>query len=40
MIALSATEDLWLPGIALLKHIEDKEILTLAGGVFATFAPE
>lgn len=40
LIALSATEDLWLPGIALLKHIEDKEILTLAGGVFPTFAPE
>ena len=40
LIALSATEDLWLPGIALLKRREDKDILTLAGGVFPTFAPD
>ena len=40
LIALSATEDLWRPGIALLKRIEDKDILTLAGGVFPTFAPD
>ena len=40
LIALSATEDLWLPGIALLKRIRHKKILTLAGGVFCTFAPD
>ena len=40
MIALSATEDLWLPGIALLKRVKDHNILTIAGGVFSTFAPD
>jgi len=40
LIALSATEDLWLPGISLLKRIRHKGILTLAGGVFPTFAPD
>ena len=40
LIALSATEDLWLPGMALLKKIRNKNILTLAGGVFCTFAPD
>jgi len=40
LIALSATEDLWLSGIALIKRIRHKEILTIAGGVFTTFAPD
>ena len=40
LIALSATEDLWLPGISLLKKIRNRKILTIAGGVFATFAPD
>ena len=40
LIALSATEDLWLPGIELLKRTRDKKILTIAGGVFPTFAPD
>ena len=40
LIALSATEDLWKSGISLLKHTRDKGILTIAGGVFPTFAPE
>jgi len=40
LIALSATEDLWLPGISLLKRIRKENILTIAGGVFATFAPD
>ena len=39
IIALSATEDLWLPGIALLKRVKDKGILTIAGGVFSAFSP-
>ena len=40
LIALSATEDLWLPGMALIRNIKDKNILILAGGVFTTFAPD
>ena len=37
---MSATEDLWLPGISLLKSIRQEKILTIAGGVFPTFAPD
>lgn len=40
LIALSVTEDMFHLGIALLKHIDDLEILTIAGGVFPTFAPK
>ena len=40
LIALSATEDLWRSGISLLKRVRDKGILTIAGGVFPTFAPD
>lgn len=40
LVAMSCTEDLWLPGISLLKSIEEKKFLTIAGGVFPTFAPD
>ena len=40
LIALSVTEDMFHLGIALLKHIDDLAILTIAGGVFPTFAPK
>ena len=40
LIALSATEDLWRSGIALLKRVRHKGILTIAGGVFPTFTPD
>jgi anaerobic magnesium-protoporphyrin IX monomethyl ester cyclase len=40
LIALSATEDLWLSGIELLKRVRHKGILHIAGGVFTTFAPD
>ena len=39
LIALSSTEDMFHLGINLLKSLE-KRILTIAGGVFPTFAPE
>ncbi len=40
LIAMSCTEDLWLPGINLLKRTKKKNYLTIAGGVFPTFAPD
>ena len=40
LIALSTTEDMFHLGIALLKRIDDLGILTIAGGVFPTFAPK
>lgn len=40
LLALSATEDMFELGIKLLKTVRDKKILTICGGVFATFAPE
>jgi len=41
LLALSATEDMWQAGIDLLKGVRSKyDILTIAGGVFPTFAPE
>jgi anaerobic magnesium-protoporphyrin IX monomethyl ester cyclase len=40
LIALSCTEDMFLLGIKLLKQVRQHQILTIIGGVFATFAPE
>lgn len=40
LIALSATEDIFPGGLKLLKHIDRHNILTIAGGVYPTFAPE
>jgi radical SAM superfamily enzyme YgiQ (UPF0313 family) len=40
LLALSATEDMFPLGIKLLKRVQEYNILTIAGGVFATFAPE
>ncbi|MFA5088793.1 MAG: radical SAM protein [Candidatus Omnitrophota bacterium] len=41
LLAVSATEDMFLLGIKLLKTIRRQtNILTILGGVFATFAPE
>jgi len=41
ILALSCTEDMWHLGLRLLRHQRPrKEILTIAGGVFPTFAPE
>jgi radical SAM superfamily enzyme YgiQ (UPF0313 family) len=40
LLALSATEDMWPLGIKLLKKIRHLSILTIAGGIFPTFAPE
>lgn len=40
LIAMSTTEDIFPPGLRLLKHIDNYDILTIAGGVFPTFAPE
>lgn len=40
LIAMSCTEDMFLLGIELLKSIRHYKILTVLGGVFATFAPE
>lgn len=39
LIAFTSTEDLFLPGIMLLKTIRCFNILTIVGGVFPTFAP-
>ena len=39
LIALSCTEDMFHLGISLLKSL-NKNILTIAGGVFPTFAPK
>lgn len=40
LLALSATEDMFPLGVKLLSRIQDLNILTICGGVFATFAPE
>lgn len=40
LIAVSVTEDIFLIGIRLLKHIHHLKIPTIMGGVFPTFAPE
>jgi len=40
LIVLSATEDIFPLGLKLLKRIEKYGILTIAGGIFPTFAPE
>ena len=40
LIALSATEDMFLLGIKLLQTVRHHNILTILGGVFATFAPD
>ncbi|MCA9399243.1 MAG: B12-binding domain-containing radical SAM protein [Candidatus Omnitrophica bacterium] len=40
LLALSATEDMFQLGIKLLKRVRGRNILTILGGVFATFAPE
>jgi radical SAM superfamily enzyme YgiQ (UPF0313 family) len=40
LIAVSATEDMFLLGIKLLRFIDDLDILTIMGGVFPTFAPQ
>jgi radical SAM superfamily enzyme YgiQ (UPF0313 family) len=43
LIAMSATESTYLRGIALLRHLrfaKNRRVLTVLGGVFATFAPE
>ncbi len=44
LIAISSTEDMWELGIRVLNEIEDYKVKNnvpvIAGGVFATFAPE
>ena len=40
LLALSTTEDMFHLGLQLLKTVEDFNILTIAGGVFPTFAAE
>jgi len=40
LLALSATEDMFPLGIRLLKRVRYLNILTIIGGVFATFAPK
>ncbi len=41
LLALSCTEDMWHLGLRLLRHIRPtRRILTVAGGVFPTFAAE
>ncbi len=40
LIAVSATEDMFLLAIRLLERVRSRGIPTLLGGVFATFAPE
>lgn len=39
LLALSATEDMFPLGIKLLRRVRHLKILTIAGGVFPTFAP-
>jgi anaerobic magnesium-protoporphyrin IX monomethyl ester cyclase len=38
LLALSATEDMFELGVRLLQTVRDQKILTIAGGVFPTFA--
>ena len=40
LLAMSTTEDMFHLGLQLIKTVEDLNILTIAGGVFPTFAPE
>ena len=40
LLALSTTEDMFHLGLQLINTVEDLKILTIAGGVFPTFAPE
>lgn len=40
LLAVSATEDMFPLGIELLRTVRHHKILTIVGGVFATFAPE
>ena len=40
LIALSTTEDMFHLGIRLINCVKNLKILTIAGGVFPTFAPE
>ncbi|MFA5117984.1 MAG: radical SAM protein [Candidatus Omnitrophota bacterium] len=40
LIALSATEDIFPGGLKLLGAIDSHDILTIAGGIYPTFAPE
>ncbi len=40
LIAVSCTEDMFLLGVRLLKAVREHKILTVLGGVFATFSPE
>src|SRR3989338_993669 len=40
LLALSCTEDMFNLGIDLLKKVRHLKILTIAGGVFPTFAPK
>ena len=40
LLAISATEDMFPLGIKLVQTVRDYNILTIVGGVFATFAPE
>lgn len=40
LLAVSATEDMFPLGIKLLQRVRHRKILTIVGGVFATFAPE
>ncbi len=39
LLALSTTEDMFLLGLKLLQRVRKHNILTVAGGVFPTFAP-
>ncbi len=40
LIAVSATESIFLKGIKLLNYIKNLKVPVIAGGVFPTFAPE
>ena len=40
LLALSCTEDMFLLGLKLLKQVHHLNILTVAGGVFPTFASQ
>lgn len=40
LLALSATEDMFPLGLALLQRVGQHKIPTICGGVFATFAPD
>jgi len=40
LLALSCTEDMFRLGCLLLEAVKDLKILTVVGGVFATFAPK